>query len=259
MHWLSTYPQRHQVYYLTEVNSQTFEQAYLQVRTQEARVYPDEIVKQLPNLPSTHPQYKEWQCRVWSTTNFFKQSTLNPSHSILDIGCGNGWFTGLLAQKSGAQVVGLDINQVELQQAARLFARPNCRFAYGDLFDTQWPAEGFTHITLNACVQYFPNLTDLLQRLLSLLRPRPAGEIHLIDSPFYTPTEIDAARQRSQQYYQDQSVQSMSAHYHHHSWDELRPFAPEVRYHPKQWQAKVRRILRQASSPFPWIVIKSHT
>jgi hypothetical protein len=42
---------------------QEFETAYLAVRQKEGRLYPDEVVGRLPDVPPEHPLHREWQIR----------------------------------------------------------------------------------------------------------------------------------------------------------------------------------------------------
>ncbi|MEL7221461.1 MAG: methyltransferase domain-containing protein, partial [Bacteroidota bacterium] len=183
MNWLHPYPKAYNLYQLSS-RQEDFEKAYLAARTLEYRLYPDEIVRQLPYLDSRHPQAQEWALRQANTAALLVQlATLPPEAKVLDLGCGNGWFTGRIAASCPAEVLGADINERELLQAASLFATNRCHFAYGDIFDDVWPTQYFEVIMLNSCIQYFPSLSHLLERLQHLLRPN--GYIHILDSPIY--------------------------------------------------------------------------
>lgn len=216
-------------------------------------MYTDEFVKQLPHVPSEHPQQKEWTLRQEATRNILDYLSKKAPKRILDLGCGNGWFTHQLVQHTDTQVLGVDVNRTELEQAARLFASDNCRFAYGDIFAAVWPKQYFDVIILNSCIQYFPKVGRLLRVLLAMLKE--GGEIHIIDSPIYQPAEVPQARQRSQHYYQSKGVGAMAANYHHHSWEDFASFQPHIHYRPDQLLHKIRRKLFGKASPFPWIAI----
>lgn len=251
MDWLQHFEALNKVYQLTASDTVLFEEAYLTVRTCEGRVYTDQIVGQLPILPQTHPQYQEWQWREWTMNQFFRHADLQPDMHILDLGCGNGWFTHQLTRYSHAHVLGMDINQQELQQAARLFSSDRCSFAYGDIFDANLALRSFDIITLNACVQYFPDFKATIERLSALLTPH--GKIHLLDSPFYTTEEATAAKARTKQYYSGKGVETMLSFYHHHTWEEVAQCGGVLRYNPKHWAARIRRRFLKQGSPFPWI------
>ncbi|MDP2362993.1 MAG: class I SAM-dependent methyltransferase, partial [Ignavibacteria bacterium] len=108
------------VIHLSKVD-QSFENLYLQVLKREKRLYGDEEVKLLPYASKINPHKDEWALRTKSFLRFKnylsnKKSTLN----ILDIGCGNGWLSGQLANEYNHNYFCVDTNLVELEQGARL-------------------------------------------------------------------------------------------------------------------------------------------
>ena len=246
------FPTKNNVHYLSPRQDQ-FEAAYIAVREKEGRVLSDEEVRTLPYLHEQHSKHQEWKRRISSTKRILDDVAKKQPECMLDLGCGNGWFTHLLAQKSGGQLIGADINVVELEQAARLFTSHNCHFIYGDIFSDQWPIAYFDRVTLNACVQYFPDLNQLLNRLFQLLKPN--GEVHFIDSPFYDKREIHAAKERTTAYYKGQGVAEMTSFYHHHNWTVLDNFNYKIRYQPQAFSNKMKSLILKNTSPFPWIVI----
>ncbi|MEM1322323.1 MAG: class I SAM-dependent methyltransferase [Bacteroidota bacterium] len=253
MEFLNPFPTQQQVCYLTPEQAD-FESCYLQIRHLEGRVYSDDLVHQLPYVPANHPQAKEWGLRHEATEKIIEYIQQKKATKVLDLGCGNGWFTHRLAEQTEATVLGVDVNKTELEQAARLFTTERCRFVYGDIFAGDWPETYFDIIILNSCVQYFGNLDRLLRTLLRMIQP--SGEIHIIDSPFYAQSELPQAQKRSRQYYLKQGVEGMIDHYHHHSWESLSPYCHRILYHPRLWRNRLRRKLSGRASPFPWIAIQ---
>ncbi|MDB4728369.1 class I SAM-dependent methyltransferase [Saprospiraceae bacterium] len=252
MKFLQKYPKRQNLYYLT-LEKDDFEKAYLKVREQEGRLYSDEIVAQLPRLPQRHPHFKEWKMRQWNTERLLQYLQKKEAHSILDLGCGNGWLTHQIANRTNSQVLGVDINSTELIQANRLFSNDNCQFAYCDIFQEGLPAKYFDIIILDSCVQYFPNLNQLINRLQKFLKSN--GEIHILDSPFYDEKMVEKARQRSQDYYLDRGEEKMKAHYFHHTWDALQQNTYKIIYQPDTFKNWLARKLFGRGTPFPWILI----
>ncbi len=253
LNFLEAYPQEQAVYYLSPLQ-EDFEQNYIAIRQREGRVYADPIVSSLPHLPAGHPHHLEWQLRQGSTQRLLHYLRQSDAQQILDLGCGNGWLSHQMAYDDKVEVLGMDINRLELEQATRLFGQERCRFAYGDIFEVQWPAQTFDEIVLNSCAQYFPSISQLLDRLLLLLRE--GGCIHLLDSPIYSKDQVVAARKRSQAYFSSQDQMGMEQYYHHHSWDDLRPYTHRVAYAPDRWLARLRRRFFKNDSPFPWIIIR---
>lgn len=234
-----------------ELNENGFEKSYLSIREKENRVFSDEIVAQLPGLKN-HRHSDEWVLRGRSANRVVKYFQNCNQKKLLDIGCGNGWFSNLLSRNRNLEVFGVDVNKTELEQAASVFKSANLSFIYADLFRANLPLVYFDFVTFNASVQYFPDLSDLLQRLFEILKP--GGEVHLIDTPFYRKDEIEAAQKRTIKYYSILGFPEMAQNYFHRCWDELKPYSFEVLYRPSQ--NKLKKVFRKKDIPFPWIKIE---
>ena len=235
--------------FLTEINTE-FEDIYLKTRKLEGRVYKDSEAKDLPDVNAIHQHSREWKLRKKSSSRFVSYLKQQPEiHKILEIGCGNGWFSALMAREFEERTfIGFDLNKEELEQADRIFNYPNLEFVYADIFeDLPGSYSHFDLIVLPSSVQYFRNLSVLLGRLKVLTR-----EIHILDSHFYDREDLFDARQRSFTYYDDLGVPEMADLYFHHSREELMKFDPEYLYRPKK--GLVGRIF---SDPFPWVKITS--
>lgn len=232
-------------------NPIAFGEEYLRLRDLERRVLSDELVVKLPNLPVDHPHASEWKKR-WPTLERFRGwiTEHEEQQHWLELGCGNGWFSNWIHQQSGARVTGVDLNIDELEQAARCF--PELTWVHADIFQAAFPAAPFDVIVLNAAVQYFERLEELLERLQSLIIP--GGSIHLLDSAFYTNEEAKAAHERSKAYYEKMGCPTMINHYHHRTWDELASWKHTVHYTPRK-ASLFSRLLGKAESPFPWIEV----
>lgn len=238
----------HKVRYLT--NPKPFEEKYLKVREIEGRVLSDDEVRKLPEFRGTPRLIAEWKMRQRTYHRFLKYLGQRSFSSCLDIGCGNGWFTYGVSQKISGQVVGLDVNAEELEQANRVFQSAGLEFSYGDLFQDIFPGQSFELIVLNASIQYFPDLAALFRRLNELLAEN--GEIHVLDSPFYPEDQVAAAKERSLAYYTSVGYPEMADEYYHHSLGSLSQYQPETMYRPK----RINRLLGKADSPFTWYRIK---
>jgi ubiquinone/menaquinone biosynthesis C-methylase UbiE len=232
-----------------------FEDKYLQVRKKENRLLTDEQVRSLPIL-NDHPHTHEWQKRARSAQRVSDYFLNVERNTLLDLGCGNGWFTALLAKNNKLDIIGMDINLSELKQAARIFEFRNLHFLYGDIFRVDIPGHTFNYITLNAAIQYFGDMDKLINRLFELLKTE--GEIHIIDSPLYDKDGVSAAKQRTVDYFSDLGFPEMSNFYHHHTWSEIQKWDYEVLYSFKKIQ-KLFTFVREPDMPFPWIkIVKKH-
>jgi SAM-dependent methyltransferase len=241
------------VYILSPVTS-TFEDIYLKVREKENRIYSNADLILLPFASSSNLHKKEWDLRAKSFQRFREYlKTKKQDPNLLDLGCGNGWFCGQLSKSFNHNFYCVDVNLVELKQGKKVFKSENINFIYADIFNAEIPQASFDIITINAAVQYFPDLSKLLNKLLTLLKVN--GEIHLIDSPIYSVDEVIKAKERTQNYYSSIGFPDMSGKYLHHTWDELSAFNFEILYQPDSLKNKIKRSFFQKDSPFPWIKI----
>jgi len=241
-----------EICYLSEKQND-FENIYLKVREKEGRIYTDDALRQIPFVPQGFPNYQEWKLRQESVQRFVKyiqKNTIAPS--ILEVGCGNGWLLHYIVQNNpDAVYMGLDMNELELLQALRVFPKENIMWAYGDIFEPIFPAQSFDIIYIASSIQYFKDFDALITQLFYFLSPQ--GEIHILDSPFYTVSEQAGAQQRTLEYYSQLGFAEMATHYHHHTWESLQHYEYELLYEPSRWKEWLKLNL----SPFPWIRIRN--
>lgn len=231
-------------------NLQLFTEMYLCVRKKESRVLLDEELSILPEIHVENPHFSEWLVRKKSTDRFinYLKSKKNIK-SILDLGCGNGWFANLIAKTfPSIYLTGLDVNEHELEQGNRIFQQENLEFIYADIFklESNVLEDKFDLIVLNASIQYFPDLPALFLTLKTFLKP--FGEIHILDSPFYKKPDLLKAKQRTVNYYTELGFPEMANYYFHHGLENLNDF--EILYQPKK--SVLSKILKQQDSPFLW-------
>lgn len=228
---------------------------YLRLRAKEGRLYSDDIVARLPVIPAGHHLGSEWRARARSASRLTRYLSARPGPlSILELGCGNGWLSNLLS-KAGHSVLGVDQNRHELKQAARVFSgNSQLSFFEADIFCAPFVPAYFDVIVLASVLQYFQDITGLVSVLSNYLKPQ--GEIHILDTPFYLDNELDAATLRSRQYYTALGFPEMMDHYFHHRVSDLQALHPKILYLPQSWTLRLKQLLRQDDSPFPWIMIK---
>jgi ubiquinone/menaquinone biosynthesis C-methylase UbiE len=234
-----------------------FEAFYLVLRKKEGRLYPDEIVKNLPEIHAEHVHSREWAIRKRSMEKLIAYLSKRPHlKTVLEIGCGNGWLSNQLVTSLPVEVMGIDINEVELQQAASLFHSDRLAFVYTDINNALLPTTFFDVIILASSIQYFPSIQLLLQRLIELLSP--SGEIHIIDSPICSSEkEAQARRVNSERYFSSLKVSEMSSHYFYHAiadFNKSKTLKHQLMFDPRSFSGYFsRKILRKPLSPFPWI------
>jgi len=154
-------------------------------------------------------------------------------------------------------VVGVDISAAELDQARRVFGdRPRLHFVLGDITDGAVVVDRPDLVVLASVIQYLPDPGTILAAIVAALGPD--AEIHVLDSPLYAPSEVAAARRRTEQHYAALGVPEMAARYFHHDWRIFDRLPADVLYRPDtRWRRVERRVVRRPRSPFPWIRIRA--
>jgi ubiquinone/menaquinone biosynthesis C-methylase UbiE len=231
-----------------------FVDLYLAVRHSEKRLYADEEVLWLPDVDKDNRYRKEWKVRKQSSTrlcNYLRR--MERPLRILEVGCGNGWLSHKVAGIKDVQVLGLDINGPELEQAARVFAfQENLQFACRDLGAQAMMKDKFDIVVFAASLQYFSSVASIITTALQVLVKN--GEVHIIDTHFYTTTGAEEARLRSEAYFRSIGLEEMKQFYFQHSFPDLHPFRYHVLYDPNSFLHKL--INRH---PFHWIRIKKES
>jgi len=244
------------VYYL-EKPDVSFEEIYIKLRKTEGRLYNDDEVKNLPKINISHKYYNEWLIRRHSAMKLIKYLGKNPGNkTVFELGCGNGWLSNMIADSKNTEVIGMDINITELEQAARVFHdKTNLIFIYGNVLNIPSSVNfKFDYLILPSVIAYFAEPALLIDSLLNILND--SGEIHIIDSPFYT-NKYDA-KQRTINYYNELGFPEMSGQYHHHSLRDLEKYNYTTLYNSNTILNKIKRRFGKTLSPFPWVRIKKH-
>ena len=169
---------------------------------------------------------------------------------MLEVGCGNGWMCRALADIPMSEVKGADINGTELSQAKRVFSHiQNLEFIPGSINAPGIKGEKFDCIVFASSIQYFASIPEIIN--LSLQKLKPGGELHILDSPFYQPGEVSAARKRTADYFTKIGSSEMTAFYFHHDLEELHEYQYKILYKPTIYN----RYFLNNKNPFPWICI----
>ncbi len=229
-----------------------FEKLYLMIRQHEQRVYSNAELMNLPEIAAGHKHHYEWSVRKKSCKNLISYlQKKNQFLKILEIGCGNGWLSHKLAEIPNADVVGLDINLTELQQAAEVFTNNNLQFVYGDIRENILQNRQFDIIIFAGSIPYFPSLTDIIHTTLERLSP--GGEIHIMDSFFYNTENVETAKQNCREYYRKMGFPDMANYFFHHLLSDLNQFDCKVMQHQHSFFKK----LFSKRNVFPWLCIRN--
>jgi ubiquinone/menaquinone biosynthesis C-methylase UbiE len=98
---------------------------------------------------------------------------LKQGERVLDLGCGSGWATRLLAKFAGGQVVGIDISDEMVRQARTESAQfPDIEFRVGSA--AQIPADDsfFDKVLSVESFYYYPDQNRALDELFRVMAPK---------------------------------------------------------------------------------------
>ncbi len=226
-----------------------FGETYFSLRKKEYRVYTDEELRLLPDITGDHRYAAEWRIRKTSGNRLFEYLRSKRRYlEILEVGCGNGWLCARLSDIPGSMVMGIDICRPELEQAGRVFFdKTNLEFCNCSLHDVS-ATKKFDIIVFAASIQYFPSIPEIIQEAMKSLNE--GGEIHILDTKFYSETEVIAARKRSADYFKSQGSEEMSCFYFHHELNNLNGFSPSILFNPHNIRNRIFH-----KGPFHWICL----
>lgn len=231
-----------------------FERLYISLRKKEGRYFTENEIARLPRVAHSHPLFKEWKIRKKSCDHLL-QYIKKQSHicNILEVGCGNGWLAAQLASVTQGTVTGMDVNGAELKKAKKVFQRrAGLHFVHGNICSGILSDQKFDLIVFAASIQYFKSLKEIVDVAFQHLTLQ--GEIHILDSPFYSTEEVFQARERTRKYFSSLGFPQMSKYYFHHCLSDLKSYNYKILYNPHSWMRKL--MLRK--NPFYWIMIRNN-
>lgn len=157
-----------------EVNVDTFESP------KEIEMYTDSELVQLPEINTNHLLSQKWEINRKVAEKFIDYIKNKSVRKIVDINCGNGWFTNLIAKNNYANVLGISSNVKELHRAQKIFTKDNLSFKENNVLKDDFQGK-FDIIILHNTLVNYPNLSELLTKLKSILDKD--GEIHILEYP----------------------------------------------------------------------------
>ena len=103
------------------------------------------------------------------------------AHRVLDLGCGNGWFSGAL-DRCGFDVTGIDLDADRLREARQKY--PSVRFQHLDVTHAPDPAltRSFDAVVAIDLIDHVTKPRNLIATAIAALRP---GGLLVLSSPFH--------------------------------------------------------------------------
>lgn len=104
---------------------------------------------------------------------------------VLDLGCGFGWHCRYAAEQGAASVVGIDISQKMLEEAAKKTPQANIRYIRMALEDIDFPADSFDLVISSLALHYvesFPPVVAGVKRCLA----QGGDFIFSVEHPIFT-------------------------------------------------------------------------
>lgn len=108
-----------------------------------------------------------------------EELNIRPGFQVLDLGCGTGWATRILAQKSaGVQAIGLDASPGMIKKAEELSSlRIRARYDTGTFESLDFPDGKFDQVFSMEAIYYSPDLRQALSELHRVLKPGGHADI----------------------------------------------------------------------------------
>jgi len=122
-----------------------------------------------------------------------------PGERILDIGCGDGYYSSIIAKK-GAKVVGFDYSKDAIDRAKSLYHDRNIQFLHMNAEEMDFPSESFDKAVSFCVIEHFRNDEHVMQHLARILKPhgRFVFSADSLSYPKITAQEREKHRKRYQ-------------------------------------------------------------
>ncbi|WP_410506205.1 class I SAM-dependent methyltransferase [Haloimpatiens sp. FM7315] len=109
---------------------------------------------------------------------------LKDNFKILDLGCGTGFFTRIIAKETNAEITGIDINQ-ELLKGANKISKENSlniKYEIGDITNIQYKDNTFDIVICDIMLECFNDISIPLREMKRVCKT--GGKVVCIE-PFY--------------------------------------------------------------------------
>jgi SAM-dependent methyltransferase len=114
---------------------------------------------------------ESWESAFRNThKQYLEALRIKDVHKVLELACGRGGFTNLLAENTSGEVLGIDISQSQLSHTTR-FKRPNLRFKHHDIMKVDELREMFDAVVLMDADCYLPDKRLAVETIAKVMNP----------------------------------------------------------------------------------------
>ena len=150
-------------------------------------------------FPATLMPDRDWWHALWPDPDLvIRELQIAPGMAVIDLGCGDGYFTAAIARRIGsARVTGLDLDAAMLEQAkAFCIDLHNCNWLAGDAMQlSQLITKAVDYVLIANTFHGVPDKTGLAAEIAAVLLP--AGRFAIVNwhpLPRETTTVLGQAR-----------------------------------------------------------------
>lgn len=116
-------------------------------------------------------EHESWESAFENThKKYLEALRISDARHVLELACGRGGFTNLLAEHTSGDVLGIDISRSQLSHARR-FKRPNLRFRHHDIMKVDELGEMFDAVVLMDAECYLPDKQLAVERISNVMNP----------------------------------------------------------------------------------------
>ena len=105
--------------------------------------------------------------------------------SVVDLGCGYGWFCRAARELGAADVTGVDISEKMLARAGELTADPQIHYQRSDLESLELNENSLDLVYSSLALHYLPTLDTLFAKVQRALKPG-GSLVFSMEHPIYT-------------------------------------------------------------------------
>jgi SAM-dependent methyltransferase len=152
---------------------------------------PEEQLREEFNRWADSGRGEEMEHDHWPITRpVVEQMRLAPGNRILDVGCGAGWLSRILAERvPEGSVIGMDISDEMIRHAReKSTGHANLEYIVGQVASIPWEDNFFTHAVSVESAYYWPDPAKGIREIYRVLKPggqAPHGGQAWIDINYY--------------------------------------------------------------------------